>query len=114
MVFLTFYKDVSTMNQIIFANRFFHDNTPKFSAKISEVMTTILNQNDSYRFLFANKSTCIGKCTFKDWNTIGPQIMYSLSRIKGSIEGQIATTYQNHWVYGIKRMNRILILLIPN
>jgi hypothetical protein len=35
MMFLTFYKDISTLSQIIFANRFFHDNSQKFFSKIS-------------------------------------------------------------------------------
>ena len=113
---MTFYhfKAITSLNQLVFANRFFHDNTHKFSVKISEVLTTVLNQNDGYRFLFANKSTCVGKCTFKDWSVVGDQIAYTLNRIKKTQEGQVATTYQNHWVYGIKRMNRVLILLVPN
>jgi len=77
-------------------------------------MSNVLNQNDNYRFLFFNKSTCVGKCTFKDWGVIGNQIKYTLSRIKRSTEGQICTTFQNHWVYGVKKMNRVLIILIPN
>jgi hypothetical protein len=82
--------------------------------KINEIMNNVLSQNDGYRFLFFNKNTMVGKCTFKDWSVIGNQIKYTLSRIKKSTEGQINTTFQNHWVYGVKRMNRILILLVPN
>lgn len=85
MVFLTFYREISTLNQLIFTNRFFHDNTHKFSAKISEIMSNVISQNDNYRFLFMNLSTCVGKCTFKDWSLIGNQIKYTLSRIKKSI-----------------------------
>lgn len=72
------------------------------------------SQSDMYRFLFVNQSTCVGKCTFKDWGIIGNQIKYTLSKVKRSTEGQICTTFQNHWVYGVKRMNRVLILLVPN
>lgn len=83
-MFLTFYKDISTLNQLIFTNRFFHDNSHKFFSKISQTLSNFLNQADSYRFLFWNSSTFIGKCTFKDWNTIGNQIKYTLSKIKNS------------------------------
>jgi len=72
---------VSTINQLIFSNRFFHDNSHKFLQKISEVLTTILNQTDIYRFLFVNESTYIGKCTFKDWSTIGKEIKHALITI---------------------------------
>lgn len=54
MVYLTFYRDVSNLNQLIFSNRFFHDNSHKFAVKISEVLTTVINQTDIYRFLFVN------------------------------------------------------------
>ena len=64
--------------------------------------------------MFLNNSTYIGKCTFKDWHVFGNQIKYSLSLIKNSMEGQVATTFQNHWVYAVKRMNRTLVLLVPN
>ncbi len=85
MVFLTFYKEISALNQLIFANRFFYDNTHKFLVKINEIMTNVLGQNDNYRFLFFNENTCVGKCTFKDWAVIGSQIKYTLCRIKKSV-----------------------------
>jgi hypothetical protein len=72
------------MRQLIFANRFFHDNLHKFSAKISEILSNLSQQNDAYRFLFVNRSTYSSKCTFKDWSLIGNQIKYTLSRIKKS------------------------------
>ena len=85
MVYLTFYKEVSTMKQLIFVNRFFHDNLHKFSVKISEKLVNLQNQSDVYRFLFINESTCVGKCTFKDWSLISNQIKYTLARIKKSV-----------------------------
>jgi hypothetical protein len=56
----------------------------------------------------------VGKCTFKDWALVGNQVRYTLERIMVGKEGQVTTTYQNHWVYGVKRMNRVLVLLVPN
>ena len=114
MVFLTFYRSISSLHQLTFLNRFYHDNTHKFSIKINEILSSLNSQTDNYRFLFLNNSTYIGKCTFKDWLVFGNQIKYTLSLIKNSMEGQVATTFQNHWVYGVKRMNRTLVLLIPN
>jgi hypothetical protein len=84
MLFVTFYKEVSAIKQLIFANRFYHDNAHKFSVKISETLSSMQNQSDMYRFLFVNQSTCVGKCTFKDWGLIGNQIKYTLLRVKKS------------------------------
>ncbi len=114
MVYITFYKEISIIKQLIFANRFFHDNSHKFTAKITETLSNLQTQSDTYRFLFLNQSTCVGKCTFKDWTLVGNQIKYTLSRVKNYTEAQVCTTFQNHWVYGVKRMNRLLILLVPN
>ena len=43
------------MKQLIFVNRFFHDNLHKFSVKISEKLVNLQNQSDVYRFLFINE-----------------------------------------------------------
>ena len=42
-------------------------------------MNSITNPNDAYRFLFTNRSTFTGKCTIKDWNTVGNHLKYALA-----------------------------------
>lgn len=42
------------------------------------------------------------------------EVRFALPALENNEEGIVATTYQNHWVYGVNRLNRLLILLIPN
>ena len=35
MLFLTFFRNISSINQIQFQNKFYHDNTDKFAIKIT-------------------------------------------------------------------------------
>ena len=74
MLFITFYKDNPGVNEIIFQNRFYHDNADKFLVKINESLIGILKPNDPYKFLFHNTSTYSGKSTIKEWKTQGNQI----------------------------------------
>lgn len=61
MLFVTFYKNLASKEQIIFQNRFYFDNIGKFSYKISELLNGVLTQIDNYRFLYCNLNTCMGK-----------------------------------------------------
>ena len=63
MAYLTFYKSVQNENQILFQNRFFHDNTERFLIKLTETLTSMIVQADSYRFMYCNCSTGVGKNT---------------------------------------------------
>ncbi len=61
MLFVTFYKTLTTREQVVFQNRFYYDNIGKFSHKINELLSGILSQIDSYRFLYCNLNTFNGK-----------------------------------------------------
>jgi hypothetical protein len=74
MLFITFYRDNPDLNQIIFQNRFYHDNSDKFLVKINESLIGVLKPSDPYKFLFHNASTFSGKSTIKEWKNIGNQI----------------------------------------
>ena len=61
MLFVTFYRNITNIDQIIFQNRFYHDNIDKFMYKINEIMNGVLAQTDIYKFLYSNLSTFTGK-----------------------------------------------------
>jgi hypothetical protein len=61
MLFVTFYKALSSKDQIIFQNRFYFDNISKFSTKINDILLNITAQSDNYRFLYCNLNTFTGK-----------------------------------------------------
>lgn len=65
MLFLTFYKLNPDINQLIFQNRFYHDNADKFLLKINESLNGVLKTNDPYKFIFHNAATYSGKSTIK-------------------------------------------------
>lgn len=113
MLFLTFYKAISTRDQVIFQNRFYFDNISKFSHKISELLSGVMSQNDPYKFLYCNMNTYMGKSSIEKWNAFAPELRYIWEVVESQKEAQVATTIQNHWVYGIHRLNRILVLMIP-
>lgn len=54
MLFITLYKVNPSINQLIFQNRFYHDNADKFLMKINENLNTLLKPNDPYKFIFHN------------------------------------------------------------
>lgn len=72
MLFITFYKALSSKEQIIFQNRFYFDNIGKFSYKISELLNGVLSQMDNYRFLYSNLNTYMGKSSIEKWNVFVP------------------------------------------
>ncbi len=114
MLFVTFYKSLSSKDQIIFQNRFFFDNIGKFSYKISELLNGILSQIDNYRFIYCNMNTLTGKISIQKWNIFVPEMRYIWQIINKNKQSQVVTTIQNHWVYGIHRLNRVLVLMIPS
>ena len=59
-------------------------------------------------------STFVGKSTIEKWNNYVPEIKYVWQTLEDNEEGIVATTYSNHWVYGVHRFNRILVLMIPS
>ena len=61
---------------MIFQNRFYHDNTDKFAIKITEIYNNLLAQTDTYRFLYFNMSTFVGKSTIEKWNNFVPELKY--------------------------------------
>jgi hypothetical protein len=65
MLFLTFYRENPTISELVFQNRFYHDNSDKFIVKINESMPSLLKPNDPYKFLFHNAATYSGKSTIK-------------------------------------------------
>jgi hypothetical protein len=65
MFFVTLYKSNPTPNELIFQNRFYHDNADKFISKIGESIPGLLKPNDPYRFLFHNCATYTGKSTIR-------------------------------------------------
>ena len=71
MLFITLYKQIPNAGQLIFQNRFYHDNADKFIAKINEAIPSLLKPQDPYRFIFHNVSTYSGKCTIRDWKGVG-------------------------------------------
>ena len=114
MFFLTFYRSITQKDQIIFQNKFYHDNIDKFMPKIEAVINKLVSQFDNYKFLYCNNSTFHGKMSIDRWLLISPETRHILPALQNTQEGVVACTYQNHWVYGINRLNRLLILLIPN
>lgn len=72
MLFLTFFNNITKTDQIIFQNKFYHDNTDKFTGKIAEIYNNLLTQNDIYKFLYSNLSTGMGKSTVEKWNVFSP------------------------------------------
>ena len=72
MLFLTFFNNITKTDQIIFQNKFYHDNTDKFTGKIAEIYNNLLTQNDIYKFLYSNLSTGMGKSTVEKWNAFSP------------------------------------------
>ena len=76
MLFVTFYKALSSKEQIIFQNRFYYDNISKFSHKINEILNGILSQVDAYKFLYCNLNTYTGKMSMEKWNVFVPEMRY--------------------------------------
>lgn len=114
MLFLTFYKSLNSKQQIIFQNRFYYDNIGKFSYKISELLSGVLSQVDNYRFIYCNLNTYTGKISIEKWNVFVPEMRYIWQIIQNNKQSQVVTTIQNHWIYGIHRLNRVLAILIPS
>lgn len=130
MLFVTFYKALTSPEQLIFQNRFYHDNIDKFIFKITEIMNGVLAQTDMYRFIYSNLSTYTGKmstsndkwciCTTNNNSInltggIAMELRYIWEQLmQGNKDGVTATTYKDHWVYGIHRLNRLLIIFVPN
>ena len=73
MQFVTFYRENPPAFQLIFQNRFFHDNAEKFLLKINEIVPALQRGNDPYRFVFHNTATYSGKSTLtvREWRTVG-------------------------------------------
>ena len=132
MTYLTFYHKVNSLNQVKFQNRFFHDNNERFNKKLTDILSSILVQNENYRFLYCNSATGMGKSTLnlklKDYERgVGSLLLYILAVLEGEahlkqeygkshhdgIGSMVATIYKDYWIYGIKRINRLLILLAP-
>ena len=82
MLILTFFRNISSINQIQFQNKFYHDNTDKFAIKITEIYNNLLSQNDIYKFMYSNLSTYYGKCTIEKWNNFVPEIKYVWEKIE--------------------------------
>ena len=114
MFFLTFYKNKPQFKEIAFQNRFYHDNSDKFISKISETINPILKPVDPYRFIFHNSATYTGKSTIRDWKNCGLYIRNTYELLQKAKEGVVVTSTQfGYWIYGIHRLSRILIMLIP-
>lgn len=114
MYFVTYYKNKPALNQIIFQNRFYHDNADKFIMKISESIPGILKPLDPFKFIFHNTATYTGKSTIKQWKNLGYYIRNTFEMLQNSKEGVVATSTQfGFWVYGVHRFSRILIILVP-
>ena len=65
MFFITFYHRNPEMSELVFQNRFYHDNSDKFILKINESIPGLLKPNDPYKFIFHNCATFTGKSTIK-------------------------------------------------
>ena len=115
MQFVTFYRDSPPTPQLIFQNRFFHDNADKFLVKINEIVPALQRGNDPYRFVFHNSATYSGKSTLsvRDWKTVGPWVKEMLESMCASQEGMGLTMTREGWVTGLRRYSRVLVLLLP-
>lgn len=114
MFFVTIFRQKPEPSQLVFQNRFYHDNADKFILKINESIHSVLKPNDPYKFIFHNCATYTGKSTIKQWKNAGYYIRYAFEQLQKTTEGAIATSTQfGYWVYGVHRLSRILILLIP-
>lgn len=78
MLFITLYKANPGITQLVFQNRFYHDNADKFLMKVNEHLNTLLKPNDPYKFIFHNMETYAGKSSIKEWKTMGNQIREAL------------------------------------
>lgn len=114
MFFVTLFRNKPEMSEIFFQNRFYHDNADKFIAKIKESIPSVLKPSDPYKFIFHNCATYTGKSTIKEWKNSGYHIRNTFEQMQKYPEGVIATSTQHgYWIYGVHRLSRILILLIP-
>lgn len=82
MLFVTFYKALSSKDQIIFQNRFYYDNIGKFSYKINEILNGLMSQIDAFKFLYCNLNTYTGKMAIEKWNVFVPEMRYIWSLIE--------------------------------
>lgn len=126
MLFLTFYRHLNSPEQLTFQNRFYHDNIDKFIFKITELMNGVLAQNDTYKFIYSNLSTYTGKmgtsndkwCVCSGGAIIGGlaiELRYVWEQLLDCTRsGVTATTYKDHWVFAVHRLNRLLVLFVPN
>ena len=78
MFFITFYKSITQKDQIIFQNKFYHDNIDKFVPKIEVVVNKLVSQFDNYKFIYCNNSTFHGKMSIDRWLLISPETRYIL------------------------------------
>lgn len=113
MFFISFFKQSPTLNEMVFQNRFFHDNSDRFIQKINESLPSLIKPNDPYKFLFHNCATYTGKSTIKEWKTIGLQIIKDFNILQSNTEGIVATTTPIGWICGMHKYSRILILIVP-
>lgn len=65
MFFVSLFKQNPSYNELIFQNRFFHDNSDRFIVKINESLPNLIKPNDPYKFIFHNCGTFTGKSTIK-------------------------------------------------
>ena len=114
MLFVTLYRALNTVDQVNFQNRFYHDNIDKFTSKIRDLMTGVMAQSDPYKFIYCNNRTFTGKSSIDKWSLVVPELRYVWENLETMKEGVIATTHVGHWVYGVHRLNRLLVLLIPS
>lgn len=114
MFFVTFYRENPGVGQLVFQNRFYHDNSDKFIIRINESLGGLMKFSDPYRFLFHNTATYSGKSTIREWKAIGNQVREMVETLRGREEGVVASLGQGCWLYGVRRFSRILVILIAN
>lgn len=78
MLFVTFFKEINQKDQIVFQNRFYHDNIDKFMPKIELVLNKVLTQFDNYKFLYCNKNNYHGKLSIDKWLLLVNELRFAL------------------------------------
>lgn len=84
MLFVTFYKVIASKEKVIFQNRFYYENIPRFNQKISETLNGVLSPIDNYRFLYTNLNTYTGKSSIEKWAIFTPEMRYVWQNIENN------------------------------
>lgn len=112
-----------SLERIQLQNRFFMDNVERFNEKLSSIVAPLssqvhsqLMQQEFHRFVYVNCINMGGKMTlqFGESQEVSMALRNIFSKLKASVEDVILTTTSSFWVYGLRRLNRLLVVVMSN